>query len=215
MQIVIVGVTELSKYVTEILKEEGHNIVIVDKDAAACRSFSTETDVLAVHGDATEPRVLEQAGIEKADAIVALTKKDDINMMAALLGKELGAKKAVARMNVVDYDEAVLKKLGLDAVLHPEAAAAGSIASMIANDKSEGPAFIERGSVEMIELEANDENGLAGKKVKEIEHPAGSVVVLLKGMDGTKVPSSETVISAGMNVTIIAKQEFTTRFRKK
>jgi len=215
MQIVIVGITELSKYVTEILKEEGHTIVIVDKDAAACRTFSTETDVLAVHGDATEPKALEQAGIEKADAIVALTKKDDINMMAALLGKELGAKKAVARMNVVDYDEAVLKKMGLDAVLHPEAAAAGSIAAMVASDKSEAPAFIERGSVEMIELEASDENGLAGKKVKEIEHPAGSVVVLLKGMDGTKVPSPETVISAGMNVVIIARQEFAARFRKR
>ena len=215
MQIVIVGITELSKYVTEILKEEGHTIVIVDKDAAASRTFSTETDVLAVHGDATEPKVLEQAGIEKADAIVALTKKDDINMMAALLGKELGAKKAVARMNVVDYDEAVLKKLGLDAVLHPEAAAAGSIAAMVTSEKSEGPAFIERGSVEVIEVEASEENGLAGKKVKEIEHPAGSVVVLLKGMDGTKIPGPETEISLGMNVTIIAKQEFAARFRKK
>ena len=108
MQIVIVGITELSKYVTHVLKEEGHSITIVDKDGAACRSFSAETDVLAVQGDATEPKVLEQAGIENADAIVALTRKDDTNMMAALLGKELGAKKAVARMNVIDYDEAVL-----------------------------------------------------------------------------------------------------------
>src|SRR3989338_4909679 len=133
MQIVIVGITELSRYVADVLKEEGHSIVIVDKDGAACRTFSSETDVLAVHGDATEPKVLEQAGIEKADAIVALTRKDDTNMMAALLGKELGAKKAIARMNVIDYDEAVLKKMGIDIVVHPNAAAAGYIASMIAS----------------------------------------------------------------------------------
>ena len=214
MQIVIVGITELSKYVTEVLKEEGHSIVVVDKDAAACRTFSSETDVLAVQGDATEPKILEQAGIEKSDAIVALTKKDDVNMMAALLGKELGARKAVARMNVIDYDENVLKKMGLDIVVHPNAAAAGYIASMIASDSSAGPAFIDRSLVEMIELEASDENGLAGKKVKEIEHPAGSIIVLLKGMDGTKVPSPETEILTGMNVIIIAKQEFAARFRK-
>jgi len=214
MQIVIVGITELSRYVADVLKEEGHSIVIVDKDGAACRTFSSETDVLAVHGDATEPKVLEQAGIEKADAIVALTRKDDTNMMAALLGKELGAKKAIARMNVIDYDEAVLKKMGIDAVLHPEAAAAGSIASMISNSM-ESPAFIDRASVEVLELEASEENGLAGKKIKELEHPLGSIVILLKGMDGTRVPGPETVISAGINVIIIAKPEFAARFRKK
>ncbi|MDP6671012.1 MAG: NAD-binding protein, partial [archaeon] len=128
MYILIVGAGEVGYYLAQLLLEEEHDAVVVDKSAERCDKISRELDIVATQGDGTEPHLLEKAGVKEADAVVALTGQDETNMIISLLAKELGAKQVAARISKVDYDEQVLKKLGIDIVIHPEAAAAGYIA---------------------------------------------------------------------------------------
>ncbi len=212
--IIIVGGGDLGYYLTQLLIEENHDVVVVDRDPKACERISSELDVVATQGDATEGKTLEKAGVRECDALVAITRQDETNMVVSLLAKELGAKQVAARLGKVEYDENVLKKLGIDIVIHPEAAAAGYIAELIAKPEVLDLAFISRGAAEIMEIEVTEKSKIAGKKVKEIEHPSGSSIVALYEENNLIIPDLETVIKVGSKVLILAKREVADKVRK-
>lgn len=214
MYIIIVGAGDLGYYLAQLLLEEQNDVVVVEKKEERCEQISNELDLVATKGDGTDPKILEKAGIKEADAVVALTGQDETNMVVSLLAKELGAKNVAARIGRVEYDEAVLKKLGIDIVIHPEAAAAGYISELITKPEVLDLAFISRGEAEIMEIEVKEKSKIAGKKVKEIEHPSGSAIVAVYKHDNLVIPESETVIDAGSKILILAKREVVEKVRK-
>ncbi len=214
MYVIVIGAGELGYYLTQLLVEESHYVVVIDKDPVVCERRSNELNVVATQGDATESRTLEQAGIKDADAVVALTKQDETNLIIALLAKELGAKQVATRLGKVEFDEKLLKRLGIDIVIHPEAAAAGYIAELITKPEVLDLAFISRGEAEIMEIEVKENSRLAGKKVSEIEYPSGSAIVALIQFDNLEIPNPETEIKVGMKVLILAKRDTASKVRK-
>jgi len=214
MYVIVIGAGELGYYLTQLLVEENHDVVVIDKDPVVCERISNELNVVATQGDATESRTLEQAGIKDADAVVALTKQDETNLIIALLAKELGAKQVATRLGKVEFDEKLLKRLGIDIVIHPEAAAAGYIAELITKPEVLDLAFISRGEAEIMEIEVKENSRLAGKKVSEIEYPSGSAIVALIQFDNLEIPNPETEIKVGMKVLILAKRDTASKVRK-
>ena len=85
MQIVIVGCGDVGMYLTQLLEEKKHEVVVVDKDPIVCEKVREKFKVHVVEGDATELSVLERAGARKADALVALTASDETNMVVSLM----------------------------------------------------------------------------------------------------------------------------------
>ena len=165
MYIIIVGAGKISTYLAELLLDENHDPVIVEKDKDLCQKVSNDLDIEVVNGDATEPDVLKRAGIEQADAIVSLTGKDETNMVISLIAKELGAKQIAARIEKVQYDERVLEKLGIDIVIHPEAAAAGYIEELITKPEVLDLVFLSKGDAEIMELKIKQNSPFIGKKI--------------------------------------------------
>jgi len=214
MYIVIVGAGSLGYYLAELLIEEKHDIVVVDKDEEKCQELVEEMDVVATHGDGTDPKILEGLDIDEADAVVALTESDETNMVISLLAKELGANYVATRISRVEYDEQVLKKLGIDIVIHPEAAAAGYIAELITKPEVLDLAFISRGEAEILEIKIGKTSKVVGKKVREIESPQGSAIVALIEGSQLILPNPETNLGAGNKVLVLAKREAVEKVRK-
>ena len=214
MFIIVVGVGDIGYYLAQLLLEEDHDLILIDRDEAVCKKVSDELDIVVNKGDATDPKVLEKANVKEADALVSLTGSDETNMIVSLLAKELGAKNVATRIGRVEYDENVLKKLGIDIVIHPEAAAAGYIAELITKPEVLDLAFISRGQAEILELQVLPTSKAVGKKVKEIEHPAGSAIVALFEGDNIIIPDPEKVIEAGMKVLVLTKNESIEKVRK-
>jgi trk system potassium uptake protein TrkA len=214
MYILIIGAGEVGYYLAQLLLEEEHDAVVIDKSAERCDKISRDLDIVATQGDGTEPRLLEKAGVKEADAVVALTGQDETNMIISLLAKELGAKQVAARISKVDYDEQVLKKLGIDIVIHPEAAAAGYIAELITKPEVLDLAFISRGSAEIMEIQITEKSKIAGKKIKDIEHPPGSALVAIFEDKNLVIPDAETLIKPGQKILILAKREIAESVRK-
>jgi len=214
MYIIIIGAGELGYYLAELLLEEEHDAVVVDKDAARCEKISRQLDIVATQGDGTETAVLEKVGVKEADAVVALTGQDETNMVVSLLAKELGAKTVVARISKVEYDETVLKKLGIDLVIHPEAAAAGYIEELITKPEVLDLAFISRGQAEIMEVMIKENSRIAGKKIKEIEQPPGSSIVALYEGKNLVIPNESDVIKVGQKILILAKRDIAGKVRK-
>src|SRR3989338_153962 len=214
MHVIIVGACDLGYYLAQFLLEEKHDVVVVDRDEAACKKINSEFGIVAVQGDGTEPKTLEKAGIAEADTVVALTGQDEANMVICLLAKELGAKNIAARISRVDYDERALKRLGIDIVIHPEAAAAGYIAELLTKPELLDLAFISRGDAEIMELEVRPNSKIAGKKVSEVEHPAGSAIIALYKGKKIVVPEPNTVIEVGAKALILVKKEAAEKVRQ-
>ncbi len=214
MYVIIIGAGDLGYYLTQLLVEESHDVVVVDKDTMVCERISNELNVVATQGDATESKTLEKAGVRDADAVVALTRKDETNLIVSLLAKELGANQVATRLGKVEFDERLLKRLGIDIVIHPEAAAAGYIAELITKPDVLDLAFISRGAAEIMEIEVSEKSKLAGKKISEIEHPSGSAIVALYEKGVLTIPDPETVVKVGSKVLILAKREIANKVRK-
>ncbi len=215
MYIVIIGAGNLGYYLAQLLLEENHECVMIDKDPARCQKIANELDIISIQGDANNPNILKKADVEGADAVVALTRQDETNMIICLLAKDLGAKQVAARISRVNYNEAVLKKLGIDIVIHPEAAAAGYIEELITKPEVLDLAFISRGDAEIMEFKVEAKSKLNGKQIKNIESPAGSAVVALFENGQLVIPSPEAKIKTGMTVLVLAKREVANKVRKK
>ncbi len=213
MYVIVVGAGDLGYYLTQLLIEEGHDVVVIDKDPEACKRISNELNVVATQGDATETKTLEKANVKECDALVALTGSDDTNLVVSLIAKELGAKQVATRLGKIDYDERVLKKLGIDIVIHPEAAAAGYIEELITKPEVLDLAFISRGAAEIMEIEITEKSKIAYKKVSDIEHPSGSAIIAIYEGNELIIPSADTVIKPGTKVLILAKREVADKVR--
>jgi len=214
LYIIIVGAGDLGYYLAQILLDEEHDVVIIEKNESVCEKIASELDVVVTKGDATETRILEKAGIKEADALVALTGQDETNMVISLLAKELGAKNVATRIGKIEYDEKVLKKLGIDIVIHPEAAAAGYISELITKPEVLDLAFISRGQAEIMELEITKKSKVVGKMIKDIEHPSGSAIVAVYENNTLIIPEKDTELNVGSKILILAKREVAEKVRK-
>lgn len=207
MYIIIIGAGRIGSHLARILIEENHDVVVVDKNGDVCRDIASELECTTIRGDGSKPKVLEEAGIKEADVVVALTGSDETNLVISLMAKQLGAKHVAARLAALHYEEDVLKKLGLDLVIYPEAAAAGYIAEVITKPEVLDLAFIGRGPAEIVEVNVKKNSEIIGKKVKDIEHPQGTAIIAIYKDNEIILPDPETRINEKDKVLILAKKE--------
>ena len=207
MYIIVAGAGDLGTYLTKLLQDEGHDVIVIDKNQARCESIVNELNVEAVNDDATNPKTMDKVNAQDADALVALTESDETNMVISLLAKEKGVKTVATRIERIEYDENILKRLGIDLVIHPKAAAAGYIAELVTNPEVLDLVFLSRGEAVIMELAVKKGSQLDGKKVKEAEHPSGSAIIAIVTGEKLTIPSPDEKIKAGDKVIVIAKKE--------
>lgn len=126
----IVGCGKVGMTLVERLSKEGHDISVVDKNAARLQSVTNMYDVFGVVGNGASFTVLKEAGIENTDILISVTDSDELNLLCCLVAKRSGHCEVIARVRTPDYSEekAYLKeKLGLAMMINPEQEAANAI----------------------------------------------------------------------------------------
>ena len=123
MYVVVVGMGEVGSFLINVLDKEGHDVVAIDACGDRLANVEDEQDVATLHGHGGSPAVLLNAGVEKADLLVTCTDDDEINLVGALFGKKLGAKRTVARIQGIEYtgeNRGIHQDmLGIDVVINP------------------------------------------------------------------------------------------------
>ncbi|MDD4221126.1 MAG: TrkA family potassium uptake protein [Candidatus ainarchaeum sp.] len=216
MYIIVIGAGNIGYYVTQILVSENHDVIVIEKDLEKSTKVSNELDVLSIHGDATELSVLQKAGIEGADVIVCLTELDEINLVIGLIAKELGVKTVAASLSKVHYQQHVLKKLGIDVVIHPEAAAAGYISQLITQPDVLDLSFFSKGDAEIVELTINDKSKFIGKTVSKFnDHiPGDTRVIGMYKLGKFMFQTDKTILEKGDKLLVISKKNQVKSVRK-
>jgi trk system potassium uptake protein TrkA len=135
MNIVIAGDGEVGLHLAQELAKDYQNITIVDPHEDLIRLVESHSDLMAVTGDSTSIEVLKNAKVRKADLLISVLHDERTNIVTAALGKQLGAKKTIARINNLEYlepeNEQRFKNMGIDALVCPENIVANEIADLL------------------------------------------------------------------------------------
>lgn len=192
MHIIIVGCGRVGSQLAKLLSNEGHDVVVIDKNRDSFERLGSNFNGLTLVGNGFDLNLLKQAGIEKADAFCAVTNGDNTNLICAQVAKRIfKVPKAIAR--IYDPQRAhIYAALGLDII-------SGTIlfASML-RDKIIESRFssylIETKELGVIEIEVK--NNLVGKTIKDINIPGEFLVVAIRKLEGVKLAQPQTVLQA-------------------
>ena len=97
MYIVVIGLGEVGRYLLGVMQHEGHDVIAVDRDPAAVAYAEEHFDVATLVGYGASQDILDKAGVANADLVVAVSDHDEVNLIAALAAKQLGADQVIAR----------------------------------------------------------------------------------------------------------------------
>jgi trk system potassium uptake protein len=215
MYTIIVGCGRVGAQVATLLSEEGHNVVVIDKNQEAFKRLSTGFNGVTIVGNGFELDILKEAGIEKADAFCSLTNGDNTNIMASQVAKKIfKVPRVIARV----YDSArahIYESLGLE-ILSGTVLFAAMIRDKLM-DRRLSSFIIETGDLGIIELEVNE--ALAGKTVAEVSIVNEFLIVtILKGRDthgqDTVIPLFDTRLEKGDKVYGIVRTESIKKVKK-
>lgn len=123
LNIIIVGCGKVGMTLIEQLSKEGHDITIIDKNAAKVQEMSNLYDIMGLVGNGASYSVQMEAGIENADLIIAVTASDELNLLCCTVAKQVGDCAAIARVCTPDYSKEagyLREKLGLTMIINPE-----------------------------------------------------------------------------------------------
>jgi trk system potassium uptake protein len=201
--VIVVGAGKVGWNLARELLAKDHEVTLIEADRRRYLIVEQELEHAVQYGDATELWVLERAGIQRADLVIAVTGDDEDNMLICQMAKEKYlCQRIVARVNN-PRNLQHFKLLGI----RPAVSATDLILRLI---EHEVPQYglvqllaLEGERLEIIELEVADGAPAAGQRVDDVELPEGSLIIsVLRGGAGF-VPKSDTVIQAGDEVLLI------------
>jgi len=193
MYIIIVGCGRVGLELARLLASEGHNVVIIDKNADAFLRLGTAFNGLTLVGNGFDVKLLKSAGIEKADAFCSVTNGDNTNLVSAQVAKTIfKVPKVIAR--VYDPTRAhIYRALGLD-IISGTLLFAAMIRDKIIESKFSSY-LIESKDIGVLELEVNEE--LANKRVEDLNIPGEFLIASIRKVEGVVIPDKDTSIQVG------------------
>lgn len=209
MKIVIVGDGKVGGTIANQLSLEGHDVVVIDNNAAVLANSGNTMDIFCIEGNGATASVLKEAGIQNADVLIAATSADEVNMLCCLLGKKLGAKNTIARVRNPEYFQQmslIKEELGLSMAVNPELAAATEISRLLRFPSAIKIEPFARGRVELVELKIPEHSTLDGMPLWAIYKEFQVKILICAVQRGNEViiPSGDFVLKAGDKINITA-----------
>ena len=171
MKIIISGAGEVGFHLAKLLSYESQEITLIDTDRDSLTYADNHLDIRVVKGDATSISVLRDSRIESADLLIAVTSSETTNITACVLGKQLGAKRTIARISNTEFiqykDEVGFTKFGIDELISPEALAAKEIELLLNQSGFNDTYEFEDGALTMVGQILSKTASFVGKTVKE------------------------------------------------
>lgn len=171
MNIIIVGCGKVGQNLAAQLSEEGNNITVIDLSKSKVNNVTMRYDVMGVVGNGAIHSTQQEAGINNADLLIAVTGSDELNLLCCLIAKKAGNCQTIARIKNPEYsaESPYLKDgLGLAMVINPEYAAAEEISRILRFPAALKIETFSKGRVELLKFKLPEGSRLIGMSVKEV-----------------------------------------------
>ena len=197
MYVVIVGLSASGTNLARMLIERKYDVAVIDKDEDRCKEFAAEVDALIIHGDAEDQDILINAGIKNAQALVAATDDDSVNLLVVTMAKEFKIPSLVVILRDPDH-AGLFQKIDVKTVM-PDEIVAEHIYHLLFTVTD----FfcVDKGKFEVFALLVSERSKAVGKKLKQIKLPNGyNIVGIIR--NEKLVAGQDPVLEIGDNIIL-------------
>lgn len=209
MRVIIIGAGKVGFNIGQILSNDNHDVVIIEKNEERYKIVQESLDVHAIHGSGASSQVLEEGDIKAADLLIAVTQYDELNMIACILAKQYGVPKTIARVRNPEYaDNNLLTKssvLGIDLLINPEKVTAWEISKLIDVPEALDVEYYADGKIQLLELEIDEKASVVDKYLKDLKIPYRLLFVAILRGDKMIIPRGDDIIRKNDIIFLLAK----------
>lgn len=181
-------------------------VKIIEQDEDRCLYLSENLKgALIIQGDATDRNLLDEENTDEMDALISATGIDEENLLLALLGKQLGIEKVIAKVSRPNYVP-IIEQLGIDLAINPVLLMASDILRFVQGTSVVSLSLLMQGEAEVLEVIAKQDSRLVGQPLGELQLPKGIIVGAIVHNGNVVVPGGDAVIHPGDRVIIFCLQ---------
>lgn len=211
MYLIIIGAGEIGTPLISLAVADGHDVVVIEEDNEIASAAAKLFDCLVVNDDGTRADVLEDAGIEDADAVISTTDSDATNVMVMLLADDYGVP---ARVSVVREEDhmPLFERIDVNTIENPQRLIAEYLYRAVQQPSVEDVLHLA-GDAEIFEITVSDHAPLVGHTLAEANNEGylgddGVLVVAIERGEEVLTPRGDTVIRSSDLVTLFSKDGF-------
>ncbi len=214
MYILIVGCGNVGYYLAKTLLASRYSVGIVEKDESRCRVVAEDLEITVTSGDGTDIETLRDAGAQEAGYVVALTGRDEENLVICQLAKKhFKTPNTIARVSNPN-NQSIFKLLGVDATVSTTALAAQMIENALPLTGMRFFSIFQQGDAEITEVEVKEDSPVAGVAVSQLSLPEECVLITVIHDGRIFFPRGKTVIEAGDRIFALARRASLEPLRK-
>lgn len=206
MNIVIAGGGKIGGALARVLTEEGHDIILIEKDPGILDHLMNKNDITGLVGRAETYDTLIEAGVDRADIFIAVTEKDEINIISSLVAKKMGAKWTVARVRDPNYNkhnDFFTNEMGISLIVNPEFETAEEMYKVLMYPESLSIESFVEDKVHVHEYRIDEGSILVNQGLQDFRTKYGDVLVCLIERDGQIIiPTGSSKILAGDRIFV-------------
>ena len=209
MKIVIIGLGTIGYNILKSIDRVSHTITVIDQDKDKIESVIEHYDVFGVVGNGACRDIQQEAEVGSADLVIVLTKSDELNILACLVAKNIGAKNTIARVRNPEYRSQIMDmqdSLGISMIVNPEMDTAREIFNLISLPSIAQIERFAKGRALLVEIEIEDKNVLIGETLISLGKKLKTKVLICAVQRGSEViiPSGNFTIEKGDRIYFTA-----------
>ncbi len=205
-RVIIVGGGNIGQNLAKRVEERNPHVAlkVIEMDKTRAQQVAENLDrAVVIHGSALDTEILEEANVGAAEALVAVSNDDEVNILGSLLAKRYGCERAVTLVNKSSYG-GMVGSLGIDTVVSPRAITISSILQYVRRGRIRAVHSVSEGFGELIEAEALETSAVVGVPIRDARLPDGVLIGAIVRGQRVILPRGDTTIRAGDRVIIFA-----------
>lgn len=187
--------------------QEHFNVKLIDADEQKSLEIADQLNkTLVLHGDGRDTELLEEEGIKKMDAFIAVTDNSDTNIIACLLAKKLGVKRTIAEIENVDYIQ-IAENIGIDTIVNKKYLAASSIFAYTLTAEVSSMKYLMGTDAEILEFVVHEKSIITEKQLVDIKFPKNAIIGGVTRDNKSFIATGKTHIQPGDRVVVFSLAE--------
>ena len=220
MKIIIIGCGKVGITLAEQLSEENHDLVLIDTSAQKVQEIPEDIDAIRLYGNGASVNTQMEAGVDKADILIAVTGSDELNLLCCLIAQKTGNCQTIARVRNPIYSKEIgfiKERLGVSMIINPEYAAAMEISRLLRFPSAIKIDTFAKGRVELLKFRVRPEFHLNDVPIRDIRRKFSADILIcgVERQEKISIPDGDFILKDNDVLSIIASPKNAADFFKK
>ncbi|MBI1987805.1 MAG: NAD-binding protein [Nitrospinae bacterium] len=214
MYAIIIGGGKVGYYLAKVLIQKGYEVALIERDKDKEAQFSAEFEDSFLLGDGCDPEILEEAGVNRADILIAVTGDDQDNLVACEMAlRHFKVPRVIAR--VMDpRNQKIYQKMGIELTVNATQTIANLIEQEVLAQEIIPLLALRRGEIEIVEITVPNTSPVIGQPVRELALPPHCVLAALLRGELIILPRGDTIFFPNDHILILTSMDNVEELKK-